>query len=413
MTNLSEETPKKSYLDYLFIFVAFLMGISVNVTPAWLNISMGLAVLCVLLKHDFTKIKAVLKQPLVWLPALLFFMLALSLLLHENSYGVEMLGKHKKILYVLPLALFFLYDRILPKYFLKGFLLGNVLILAISLLAGFFDLFPGMVKAINPTVVKGNISQNFFMALSAMFWLSGTFYSQGIKRLGYMVLLLLASYNILFMVWGRTGYLALFVAVAVWLFMALSSKQRVVAGFCMFLAVSMFFALPNRAMDRLNIGMKEVDKYLTAQEQGVQYNNYNSMGLRTAFVKESWRMIKEAPILGHGAGSFYYAIPRYKYSVNNPHNAYLLEAVQLGVVGLTVFLGWLFFCYKAAWRLPDKKRNFYIAALSAYMACNFFNSFIIDFSEGVLFVIITAVLAGYAVRTKDENRYILSIGQEV
>lgn len=48
-----------------------------------------------------------LKQPLVWLPALMFALLAASLLTQHHEYGPKMVGKYQKLLYVLPLALFF------------------------------------------------------------------------------------------------------------------------------------------------------------------------------------------------------------------------------------------------------------------------------------------------------------------
>ncbi len=63
----------------------------------------------------------------------------------------------------------------------------------------------------------------------------------------------------------------------------------------------------------------------------------SSMGQRSAFVVEAARLIKESPILGHGAGGFYYENKEVDYKVNNPHNQYLLETIQSGVIGLFIF----------------------------------------------------------------------------
>ncbi|TXE23761.1 O-antigen ligase family protein, partial [Serratia marcescens] len=83
--------------------------------------------------------------------------------------------------------------------------------------------------------------------------------------------------------------------------------------------------------------------------------------------------------------------------VNNPHNEYLLETVQSGLLGLAVFLTWMGFCYRAAWHLPVGRRNLVVAVLSSYMACHLFNSFLLDSAEGHLFIILVALLTGYTV----------------
>ncbi len=90
--------------------------------------------------------------------------------------------------------------------------------------------------------------------------------------------------------------------------------------------------------------------------------------------------------------------------MHNPHNEYLLETVQSGLLGLMVFLTWMWSCYHAAWRLPPARRNLFVAVLSSYMACHLFNSFLLDSSEGHLFVIIAALLAGLSLNAQQPQR---------
>lgn len=153
-------------------------------------------------------------------------------------------------------------------------------------------------------------------------------------------------------------------------------------------------------------GGKNLNAELTGKEiaDGHAYDSCKtSMGQRTAFVGESLRLIKQAPLFGNGAGSFWYGNPETGYNVNNPHNQYLLETVQTGLVGLALFLLWMLYCYREAWRQPVPVRNLMVAVLSAYMACHLFNSFLLDSAEGHLFMVIAAMLAAKAIGAKAEH----------
>lgn len=195
---------------------------------------------------------------LVWLPALIFALLALSLLTHAHAYGPKMVGKYQKLLYVLPLALFFLADSRLMTQFVRGFLWANAAILAISFMSGLGHVTLGGLNPDNPTVFKLQITQNVFMALAALVWLSRAFACSGKRRWGYAGLVLLATVNVLLMVQGRTGYVALAVGMGIWLLLTLRRKQQVAVLACGILAVVMLVMTPNRAMERLTLGVQQI-----------------------------------------------------------------------------------------------------------------------------------------------------------
>ncbi|HHQ6559261.1 TPA: O-antigen ligase family protein [Serratia fonticola] len=381
----------------LFAFTAFLLGASLPTSNPLMNIALGLALVCLLWRHDTRQIGVLASQPLVWLPALMFMLLALSLLTHTHDYGPKMVGKYQKLLYVLPLALFFLTDRRLITHFVSGFVSANALILAISLAGGLGHVTLRGLNPDNPTVFKLQITQNVFMAFAALIWLSRTFVCEGKRRWGYAGLVLLATLNVLLMVQGRTGYVALAVGMGVWLLLTLRRKQQIAVLACGTLAIAMLVMTPNRAMERLALGVEEIQGCILADAESAYQACDNSMGQRTAFAREAIQLIKRAPLLGNGAGSFWYGNAETGYGVHNPHNEYLLETVQNGLLGLMVFLTWMWGCYRAAWRLPTISRNLFVALISSYMACHLFNSFLLDSSEGHLFIIIAALLAGFAI----------------
>ncbi|HDJ1438601.1 TPA: O-antigen ligase family protein [Serratia rubidaea] len=389
----------------LFTLTALLLGASLPTSNFLMNVALGLTLVCLLWQRDGRQWQAVARQPLVWLPALIVALLALSLLTHDHAYGTAMVGKYKKLLYVLPLALFFLADRRLPAQFLRGFLWANALILAISLAGGAGLATRWGISPDNPTVFKLQITQNVFMALAALVWLTRAVAGHGARRWQYGALTLLAAANVLLMVQGRTGYVALVVGAGVWLLLTLRRRQRMAVIACGVVAVAMLALIPNLAMERLTLGVKQVQNCVLAPAATAYQACDNSMGQRTAFARESWRLIKQAPLLGNGAGSFWYGNAQTGYSVRNPHNEYLLETVQNGLLGLTLFLAWMWCCYRVAWRQPTARRNLLVAVLCSYMACHLFNSFLLDSSEGHLFVVIAAMLAGWALMPQSGEKH--------
>ena len=163
------------------------------------------------------------------------------------------------------------------------------------------------------------------------------------------------------------------------------------------IAFAALLLIPNKATDRIVQGVDEIKVCMAASADDVNDACRSSMGQRSAFAIEAVRLIKESPILGHGAGGFYYENPEINYKINNPHNQYLLETIQSGIVGLIIFLAWIVCCYRVIWQQTPVLRNVLLAVLTSYMACNFFNSFLLDSSEGHLFMIFVAILAGYSV----------------
>ncbi|CNK89846.1 putative O-antigen biosynthesis protein [Yersinia mollaretii] len=397
MTTLSPAHPVNHRSEMLSRFAALLLGIGLATNNQLMNISLVLIVISLIINRKTLDIKSFLTSPLVYLPAAMFALLALSLLYQHNSYGPEMVGKYKKLLYVLPLALFFVHQPQLIKRFCAGFLVANAVILAGTLMVGVLHIPLSGVDPTNPTIFKLQITQNFFMALAALLWLALAFNSQGWKRWGYGLLVVAASYSILFLILGRTGYVALVVGLGVWLFFSLGNRQRLILVVLGIVAFTALVFIPNKATDRIVQGVNEI-KVCVAASSGDAYEACSSsMGQRSAFAIEASRLIKEAPILGHGAGGFYYGNPETGYSVNNPHNEYLIETIHSGVIGLLIFLAWIVCCYRVIWRQTPLLRNVLLAVLTSYMACNFFNSFLLDSSEGHLFMIFVAILAGYSV----------------
>lgn len=378
--------------EILFSAVAFLLGLALPSSTLLLNIVVLLMIICVGFQRNTDKLSAIFSQPLVFLPILIFLLLVLSLLYRDNPEGVKMVLKYKKLLFIPLFALFFFIQRGLVEQLMKGFLWANAAILIISTLVGVLHLQIGPIDPANPTIFKLQITQNFFMALATVIWVSLAYYSGGVKRLVYAALAILAIYNILFLVLGRTGYIALFTSLLIWLLFTFNRWKRVLSLIIALGLASVLLIFPNPARDRMNVGIQEAYACVEFHAGTPHKSCDTSIGLRTDFLLTSLSLLKTSPLLGLGAGGFVYKNPNSLYAGHNPHNQYVLEAVQSGLVGLLIFLAWLFFCYRAAWRQEVVIRNILLALISAYVVGNLFNSFLIDFSESFLFVILSAIL---------------------
>lgn len=405
-----------SWLSVLQAVTAFFLGVALPTSSAITNISLGLLLVCLLFqpwRGTTQRVFSVVKHPLVWIPAMLFFLLFLSLFILPNDGGEDIVGKYRKLLYIAPLTLFFLSNKKLIRYLVSGFLWANAFILIVTSAVGFTKLKLWGINPADPTLFELHITQSFFISLTALIWLSRAFKegTRVLARYGYLFLTILSIINVLLLVKGRTGYLALLVGILVWGLMAFNKKHLMLLVSGMGVAILLFILIPNRAVEQLSLGVVEIK---TCMAQRAPEICDTSMGLRTSFIRDSLALVKKAPWFGYGANGFKYRNATYP-GANNPHNEYLMITVQTGLVGLSFFLAWMFFCYRSAWQLPSARRNLLIAWLSSYAACNFFNSFLLDFAEGHVFIIFVAVLATLSIRSSrklpennDYNRHALT-----
>lgn len=138
MTTLSPAIPVNRRSEMLCSIAALLLGISMPTNNQLMSVSLVLIIISLIINRKSLDFKPLLTSPLVYLPAAMFVLLALSLLYQNNSYGPDMVGKYKKLLYILPLALFFMNQPRLIKLFCTGFLVANAVILAGSLAVGVY-----------------------------------------------------------------------------------------------------------------------------------------------------------------------------------------------------------------------------------------------------------------------------------
>jgi O-antigen ligase len=72
----------------------------------------------------------------------------------------------------------------------------------------------------------------------------------------------------------------------------------------------------------------------------------------------------KSPLVGVGSGGFFTAAEDERGLKRAPHNTFVSVIVELGVVGLVLYLVFLLLLFRAAWRLPHRERLLWIGILT-------------------------------------------------
>jgi O-antigen ligase len=212
--------------------------------------------------------------------------------------------------------------------------------------------------------------------LAVVLWFMRDHWPKGHWRYVPIGILLLTVVNVFFVMTGRSGFLVmlLFISMAVW--WQLPGKWR-------WLVVALPFALGALMMvvsPRFEAQTIKVFQGVQGYQQG---SIETSQALRLDYWHRSLLAMKEAPLLGHGVGSWrmnYYRLGGVQAdATSNPHQQYLLWAVESGAVGLFLFLGILVFQLKGAYALPVNAKQTLLtvtamAAVMGVMNCPYFGA---------------------------------------
>jgi len=212
--------------------------------------------------------------------------------------------------------------------------------------------------------------------LSVVLWFMRDHWPKGHWRWAPILVLLLTVLNVFFVMTGRSGFLVmlLFISMAVW--WQLPQKWRwLVVGLPFALGALMMLISP-----RFEVKTTQVISDVYIYRQG---SIDASQAQRLDYWHRSLLAMKETPLLGHGVGSWrmnYHRLGGMQVDApSNPHQQYLLWAVESGAVGLFLFLGILVVQLKDAYALADNARQtlFAVTATAAVMGlmnCPYFGA---------------------------------------
>lgn len=323
-------------------------------------------------------------------PAALAALAFLGLLLLGMTWGPGSardgwyyIGKYKDLVLVAALSGLFVSYRD-KRIALGAFLAAMALTLVLS--------YAIWLTRDDPVVFKFRITHGVFMSLAAFLaGLQALRESELRWRVLYGAGALLAAFNVLFMVEGRTGYL---VFAVLWVyFCAAQWRWRGLAGAVLVssLAFTAAYLADAPLFGRSATAASEL------REWGAGRGDETSTGLRMNYYKTTAAIVREHPVLGVGTGGF---VSAYREKIrgtslpesNNPHSQYLLTAAQLGAVGLAALIAMFAVMWWQAGRMDPAARMAARALVLTIAVGSLFNSFLIDHAEGLLFAWMAGVL---------------------
>lgn len=272
--------------------------------------------------------------------------------------GVQGIGTYSKLLYLLifPLALQFIRYH---KWLENGLIYGVLINVIISTL--YYYHVPGLSPYFAPHMSMDitftvNPLQVVYIVVMALWLLTMRFVRRTYAWHDVVAFVLLLLY-----LWvinmERSGYL-IFLALVLFLLGQRFGKKAFMSG-CIALPlvlVGLYFALPN-VKARVNQGVDNVIAFQQA-ESSQQMGINNSLGVRLSFIVETLQVMRDHPVLGTGIGSFKYvhqqrfAEQAKTVQINDPHNAYAYVGFELGLIGLFIYIAWLYAVFKLTCTLP-------------------------------------------------------------
>jgi O-antigen ligase len=377
---------------------AIALGFSIPISTALDGVLMALVLLAWLAAGRYRyKLEAVRANPVAVAALVLWLVTALGVLWAGDTGGDAgvYLGKYSRLL-LLPVLVSLLTDPRDRQRALMAFAAGLLVTLALSYALWLGLLPPGKPftaeTASNATVFKKHIAQNTLMAFGMLLFAVFAWRAMpGRSRWLWIAAALLAAVNVLFMVYGRTGHVVLATLAAVAAAQLFRWRGVVAAAIAIPLALGALYSLSPAVQKRVDMGVSEAQRWKPDNAAS------DSVGLRLELYHYSLPILLEHALLGTGTGGFPKAYAQRAGDTvshaRNPHNQYLLTAIELGVVGLAALLFLLVQHGRASARLAVPDERLLARGLLALMAVGcLFNSQLLDHTEGVFFVWLSGVL---------------------
>jgi len=379
-------------------WAAIVMGFSIPISTAFDNILLLLVLLSLLFSGNYRrKLGTITANPVARASLLLVAALLLGGLYGGAEFAdvLHYWRKYAHLLLIVLLVPLFV-DKPSREYAITGFMLAMAVTLALSYLTASGWLPANKIiggSTGNPFVFKMHITQNVFMAFFAYLLAVNSFTtSLPWKRAAFGLAAILAAYNVLFMVQGRTGYVVLAVLLTYLCFRWLRWKGIAIAVLAGMTVAAAGYYGSHMLRDRVNLVVTELAAWQAGNGSGT------SSGLRMDYYTNSLKIIADHPVLGVGTGGFEKAYAAKVKGTemapsNNPHNQYLLVTAQLGMIGLAVLLYLFYTQWRAALLLPSEFEQIVARGmLLTIMSGSLLNSLLLDHSEGFFFSWMSGVL---------------------
>lgn len=244
-----------------------------------------------------------------------------------------------------------------------------------------------------PVIFKLRLTHNILMAFAAfvLAWFSLTAQSLPAKvTWGFMSALAVA--NVILMVDGVTGYLVLAALVLLLSWQRAGWRGCGLAFLICAGVVALLITIPGPFQSRAEGIMQDL------RTERADRPASSSAGYRMEFYRNTLELIKKHPLFGTGTGSFPAAYADQikgtgSSASKNPHNEFMMIAVQTGIIGLGIFIWLLWQQWRLAPQLPTPlERGLAQGLVVTMVVICLLNSALLDHTEGLLYAWLTALL---------------------
>lgn len=195
-------------------------------------------------------------------------------------------------------------------------------------------------------------------------------------------------FNLFFVNTGRTGMVVFLAVLFLFATLRLSVKNMIYGLLFVIIILSTVFLFSKPVNERLS---QSINQFKLAGQGNFKHND----GLRLSMYSNSLKIIQQSPVIGHGTGSVkkkFIEVESEKFlQVVNPHNEYFNVGIQLGLVGLLYLIAMFVFHYVSANKLELLPSLVAKGVVVATVVGSAFNSLLMDFTEGHLYVVMLAI----------------------
>lgn len=437
MLNLSSffsRFPTKRYYSVLFTCMGASFQLSMAATNGIYYLALISAVVFLLSdsgSQRLQNIKTIASQPLwiaisVWVG--LLYISSLYSTAKPDLYA-DYLSKYVKytllIFWVYLLLAMYRLQLDLPRCFFRGFIIGGLLVFVLGVLnraTGWLNLaaangwLPEKYLESGYWISNEVFAHSFFFSILLCYGLVEFFTK---KHYGVGVGLIAVSVCEIFVVSEqRTGFIAVLVMCSWLLWLLLPThKQKLFGSVLLLLIVALLLFTEQAVSQRVWLAVEQARQCFSyaddspAELQQMGEACFNNIGLRLLFWHDALLQFKDSFIYGHGLANLdihgvgYHWNEHYYFIDNsdNPHNEYLLQAVQLGIIGLLLLLFIFFQSFKQAVSIVKQRRLVYAGSVLMFAVACVFNSFLLDALQGLFFTLLVSFIIADSLNDGGEN----------
>lgn len=218
-----------------------------------------------------------------------------------------------------------------------------------------------------------------------------------------IALAMLATVNVLFLLPGRTGHLAMIAVISLGLFWALPRAMRLWAVLAPVVLLALAMLASPQLGERFALIITETRAYQASDDRA------SSSAERLNFWQRSVQAIAERPLTGFGVGSWNREFQRLEGGsppervahVRNPHQEFLLWGVQLGLGGIALLVALLGTLVKDAAHFAPPARHAAKSLVAVTAVACLFNSALFDAFIGDYFCLALGLLLAYGLQTSN------------